>query len=60
MLAAFIKEVSKYLPKAKITFDRFHIMKIINSAVNEVRKQESKDQDILKGNRYVFLKNKKT
>ena len=59
MSPAFIKGVSKYLPKAKIIFDRFHIMKIINSAVNEVRKQESKDQDILKGNRYIFLKNEK-
>lgn len=59
MSPAFIKGVDKYLPKAKITFDRFHIMKIINAAVNEVRKQESKDQDILKGNRYIFLKNKK-
>lgn len=59
MSPAFIKGVNEYLPKAKITFDKFHIMKIINSAVNEVRKQESKDQDILKGNRYIFLKNEK-
>lgn len=59
MSPAFIKGVNTYLPKAKITFDRFHIMKIINSAVNEVRKQESKDQDILKGHRYIFLKNEK-
>jgi Transposase and inactivated derivatives len=30
MSPAFIKGVNKYLPEAEITFDRFHIMKIIN------------------------------
>lgn len=40
MSPAFIKGVNKYLPKAKIIFDRFQIMKIINSTVNEVCKQE--------------------
>ncbi|MCK5592417.1 MAG: ISL3 family transposase, partial [Candidatus Pacebacteria bacterium] len=59
MSPAFIKGVSEYLSKAKITFDRFHIMKIINVAVDEVRRQESKEQDMLKGNRYIFLKNEK-
>ncbi len=59
MSPAFIKGVNKYLSEAKITFDRFHIMKIINVAVDEVRRQESKEQDMLKGNRYIFLKNEK-
>lgn len=59
MSPAFIKGVNQYLPKAKITFDRFHIIRIINAAVDKVRRQESKDQDILKGNRYIFLKNEK-
>ena len=59
MSPVFIKGIKAYLPKAEITFDRYHIMKIINTAVDEVRKQESKDQDILKGTRYIFLKNKK-
>jgi len=59
MSPAFIKGVNEYLPKATITFDRFHIMKIINIAVDEVRRQESKVQNILKGNRYIFLKNEK-
>jgi len=57
MSPAFIKGVNEYLPEAKITFDRFHITKIISAAVDEVRRQESKYQDILKGNRYIFLKN---
>lgn len=59
MSPAFIKGVEDNLPNAKITFDRFHIMKIINGAVDNVRKQEAQTQAILKGNRYVFLKNEK-
>ena len=59
MSPAFIKGVEDYLPDAKITFDRFHIMKVINVAVDNVRKQEAQTQVILKNSRYVFLKNEK-
>ncbi|MEA3379055.1 MAG: ISL3 family transposase [Nanoarchaeota archaeon] len=57
MSPAFIKGVKDELPEAKITFDKFHIMKIINKAVNEVRKQELAINPILKDSRYVLLKN---
>ena len=57
MSPAFIKGVKDYLPKADITFDRFHIMKILNNAVDTVRKQEVKMNPMLKGSRYIFLKN---
>jgi transposase len=57
MSPAFIKGVQENLPNANITFDKFHIVKIINEAVDQVRREEAKDQDILKGCRYLFLKN---
>lgn len=57
MSPAFIKGVSENLPNAKITFDKFHVVKIINEAVDEVRRQEAKTNPILKNSRYVFLKN---
>jgi len=57
MSPAFIKGVTDYLPNADITFDRFHIMKILNVAVDQVRKQEAITQSILKGHKYIFLKN---
>jgi transposase len=57
MSPAFIKGVADNLPNADITFDRFHIMKIINRAVDTVRKQETQTQAILKGSKYVLLKN---
>jgi transposase len=57
MSPAFIKGVRDSLPNARITFDKFHIIKIINEAVDTVRREEVKSNPILKGNRYIFLKN---
>ncbi len=54
---AFIKGVRKSLPRADITFDKFHIMKIINAAVDQVRREEAKTNPLLKGARYAVLKN---
>lgn len=57
MSPAFIKGVREQLPNAKITFDKFHILKIINAAVDEVRREEAKTNPLLTNARYVFLKN---
>ena len=57
MSPAFIKGVEEQLPEAEITFDKFHIVKIFNKAVDEVRKEEVKLNPLLKGARYVLLKN---
>ena len=57
MWPAFIRGVEDNLPNAQITFDRFHIMKIISTAVDMVRKQEVRTQFVLKGAKYIFLKN---
>lgn len=57
MSPAFIKGVKKSLPNGRITFDKFHIIKIINKAVDAVRKEEVKTQECLKGARYSLLKN---
>ncbi len=57
MSPAFIKGVKENLPEAEITFDKFHIVKIINEAVNSVRKQELKTNNLLKGTKYIWLKN---
>jgi transposase len=57
MSPAFIEGVSLCLPNAEITFDRFHVMKIINEAVDKVRRNEQKDHKELKRSRYIWLKN---
>lgn len=58
MSPAFIKGVKENLPNAEITFDKFHIIKIINKAVDEIRREEQKENSNLKHSRYLFLKNK--
>jgi transposase len=37
MGSPFLKGVSEELPKAKVTLDRFHVMKLANDALNTVR-----------------------
>lgn len=59
MSPAFMKGVEENLPNALITFDKYHIMKVINVAVDKVRKAEAKQQDLLRGQKYVFLKNRR-
>jgi transposase len=60
MSPAFIKGVADHLPNAEVTFDKFHIVKIINDAVDEVRRGERKSHTELKGTRYIWLRNPDT
>ena len=53
----FLKGVEENLPNAAITFDKFHVLKGLDEAVDEVRRQELKGHPELKNSRYVFLKN---
>jgi transposase len=57
MSPAFIKGVGENLSYAEITFDKFHITKLINESVDKVRKEEAQNNPILKGARYALLKN---
>ena len=57
MSPAFIKGVTECFPCADITFDKFHVLKILNDAVDTVRREEQPHQPDLKKTRYIFLKN---
>ena len=57
MSPAFISGVIENLTEAEITFDRFHVMKLIGDAVNDVRRAEVKARPELRGTRYVWIKN---
>jgi transposase len=57
MSAAFIRGVEEYFPQAEITFDKFHVMKLVGEAVDEVRKEEQKQTPELKKTKYIWLKN---
>ena len=54
---SFISGCKDNFPKAQITFDRFHVVKLLNKAMDTVRKLERKEHDDLKGHKYTFLKN---
>ena len=54
---AFISGIKKNFPNAEITFDRFHVVKLLNESMDTVRKQERKEHEQLKGHKYTFLKN---
>jgi transposase len=57
MSPAFIKGISENFKSASITFDKFHVIKLINDAVDQVRREEAKSETILKKKRYALLKN---
>ena len=56
MSPSFISGVSSQFPEAAITFDKFHVVKIINEAMDTLRKLELKEYSILKGHKYTFLR----
>lgn len=56
MSPSYIAGVHDNFPNAKIHFDRFHVVKLLNEAMNKVRQIERKEHDELKGHKYTFLK----
>ncbi len=58
MSPAFIKGIKKNIPNGRITFDKFHIIKLINEAVGKVRRAESIENTLLKGTKRIFDKNR--
>jgi len=62
MWQAYENSVAEHAPQAEIVFDRFHISKHLNEALDKVRREEHRDlkqqgDDRLKGTRYLFLFN---
>ena len=49
--------VTDNLTEAEITFDKFHVMKLIGEAVDRVRRDEVKSRPELKRSRYLWLRN---
>lgn len=54
---AFISGIKTNFPNSNHTFDKFHVVKIVNKAVDEVRAQESKTNDLILKSKYSLLKN---
>ncbi|MFP7199341.1 ISL3 family transposase [Lysinibacillus halotolerans] len=57
MSPAFIKGAEEQFPNAALTFDKFHVMKMINEALDETRRKEQQSHPELKNSRYAWIKN---
>ena len=63
MSAAYRQAVSTHLAGAKIVFDRFHVVKLFNEKLSDLRRalhREATDvmhKEVLKGTRWLLLKN---
>lgn len=62
MSGAYIKAVTDCSPQAQIIFDRFHVQRLVQDAVDEVRRDEvraavsNEERKELKGTRWALLK----
>lgn len=58
MSTSYRAGLGEHIPWAAITFDEFHVIQLVNKAVDEVRRQEIKAVPELKRSRYIWLKDK--
>jgi transposase len=62
MSSAYFWAVHEVLPHVDVVFDRFHIMALMNQAIDELRRDYQKELDVLgkqtlKGSRFLLLQN---
>lgn len=61
MSRAYQSGARRHCPEATLVFDKFHVIKLANEAVDEVRRRESRDLpwcgEQMKRSRYIWLKN---
>jgi transposase len=57
MSLGFKKGVLKNFKNSRTIIDKFHVIKHANEAVDRVRKEEAKTNNILKSTKYLWLKN---
>lgn len=60
MWKPFLQSIRQHLPRAAIVFDKFHVMRHVNDAVDETRRQEffrhrGERRAVLRGKRWLFL-----
>ena len=63
MSAAYIGSVIEHLPGVAVVLDHFHVVKLMNDKLTEVRRklhrelQDTMGKNVLKGSRWILLKN---
>jgi transposase len=61
MSQAYIQAVRSHLPTATLVFDHFHVVKLMNDKLSDLRRElqrqaESEEKQVLKGTRWLLLK----
>jgi transposase len=60
---AYTKAIRENLPNAMLVYDRFHVMKLLNEKLSDLRRElhreavDQLDKQVLKGTRWLLLKN---
>ena len=63
MSAAYINAVGEHLPNATLVFDHFHVIKLFNDKLSDLRRdvqreaETTQQKEVLKGTRWLLLKN---
>lgn len=57
MSPAFQRGAAEALPWAAVTYDRFHVMKLVSFALDEARRREHEARPELRRSRYLWLSN---
>jgi len=57
MSRSYISGAQEAMPQAAIVFDRFHIVKKLNEAVDQIRREDQQKFKELKNSRYLWLTN---
>jgi transposase len=57
MWEPYLRGFEKEFPEASVTFDRYHVISLMNRALDEVRREEQRNNSMLKHTRYIWLKN---
>ena len=57
MSTSYISAAAEFMAQADIVFDRFHIAKKMNEAVDQIRRQDQREYHGLTNTRYLWLKN---
>jgi len=63
MWKPYFNAAMKYCPQAKIVYDKFHVIANYHKIIDQIRRAkfkraESEDKNLLKGSRYLLLKNR--
>ncbi len=63
MAGGYIAAVMEYLPQAALVFDRFHVVKLMNEKLSDLRREmyneltDKQHRKMLKGTRYLLMMN---